>query len=330
MTNSPDDPLKKFPAFRTSNPDELVQSAFAVFGATKMDLRTPHALDVRANFVELQDIALAFGAINSDVILDNPAGDFVRLQISTKGRGSTTVGGEKTEIDESRACITPANRISRVFCESGHQRLTLRLKVAPLERKLATLIGAKPNRKLEFAPALDFDRPHFETLRRLLLLFARQLDPDSVRYPTPFIRELEQAIIVGFLSVTDHAFNDILKIDDRTVESSYVRRIEEYIEAHWDQAILAEVIAREAGINPRTLYRAFRRTRGYSPMAFAKQIRLRHAREMLVAAIPSTTVTAVALACSFANLGHFAKDYAKAFGEAPSETLARAKRKAGH
>jgi transcriptional regulator GlxA family with amidase domain len=151
------------------------------------------------------------------------------------------------------------------------------------------------------------------------------VDIRQLRVPT-----FDAGAAFGFLSATEHAFNDILKIDDRTIESSYVCRIEEYIEANWDQAILAGVIAGEAGINPRTLYRAFRRARGYSSMAFAKQVRLRHAREMLVAAVPSTTVTAVAFSCSFVNLGHFSKDYAKAFGESPSETLARAKRKAGY
>jgi transcriptional regulator GlxA family with amidase domain len=40
---------------------------------------------------------------------------------------------------------------------------------------------------------------------------------------------------------------------------------------------------------------------------------------------PEHSVTATASACGFGNLGHFAKDYRKAFGERPSETLARAR-----
>jgi len=35
-------------------------------------------------------------------------------------------------------------------------------------------------------------------------------------------------------------------------------------------------------------------------------------------------VTAVAFACGFGNLGHFARDYREVFGERPSMTLARA------
>ena len=59
-------------------------------------------------------------------------------------------------------------------------------------------------------------------------------------------------------------------------------------------------------------------------MAFARMVRLRHARERLSAPDPETSVTTVAFACGFGNLGHFARDYREAFGERPSVTLSRA------
>jgi transcriptional regulator GlxA family with amidase domain len=54
-------------------------------------------------------------------------------------------------------------------------------------------------------------------------------------------------------------------------------------------------------------------------------VRLKHAREMLAAPDLHTTVTGVAFACGFANLGHFAKEFCEAFGELPSAILARSK-----
>ena len=39
----------------------------------------------------------------------------------------------------------------------------------------------------------------------------------------------------------------------------------------------------------------------------------------------ATSVTEVAYSCGFSNLGHFAKDYGRHFGELPSETLNAAK-----
>jgi transcriptional regulator GlxA family with amidase domain len=56
-------------------------------------------------------------------------------------------------------------------------------------------------------------------------------------------------------------------------------------------------------------------------MVFVKRVRLRHARRMLLAPEPDTTVAKVALICGFGNLGNFAKDYRNLFGELPSHTL---------
>jgi transcriptional regulator GlxA family with amidase domain len=56
-------------------------------------------------------------------------------------------------------------------------------------------------------------------------------------------------------------------------------------------------------------------------------VRLKHARRMLAAPNAETTVTLVAFACGFGNLGHFARDYRETFGERPSETLVRAARR---
>ncbi len=42
-------------------------------------------------------------------------------------------------------------------------------------------------------------------------------------------------------------------------------------------------------------------------------------------AAPGTTVTMVALDCGLAHLGRFSQEYSRKFGEAPSETLRRAR-----
>jgi transcriptional regulator GlxA family with amidase domain len=46
---------------------------------------------------------------------------------------------------------------------------------------------------------------------------------------------------------------------------------------------------------------------------------------MLASGNPDTSVTAVAYACGFATMGHFAKEYRQTFGELPSRTIARSR-----
>ncbi|MGN1288208.1 MAG: helix-turn-helix domain-containing protein [Bradyrhizobium sp.] len=108
------------------------------------------------------------------------------------------------------------------------------------------------------------------------------------------------------------------------VASSQVRRAEAYVEANWEQPLTIEALALVAGVSARTLFHSFRKRRGYSPMGFVKRIRLNHARWMLQDQRNSTSVTDVALACGFGNLGHFSGYYRRAFGETPSATLRQA------
>ena len=58
-------------------------------------------------------------------------------------------------------------------------------------------------------------------------------------------------------------------------------------------------------------------------MVSVKEVRLRRARETLGRTDVTPSVTETVLVCGFVNLGHFAHDYSKRFGERPSETLRR-------
>ena len=104
-----------------------------------------------------------------------------------------------------------------------------------------------------------------------------------------------------------------------------VVRAEEYIEANWNSVLTIKSLAEAIGASARSIFLSFQKARGYSPMAFAKMKRLRHARRKLSAPEADTTVTGVALECGFQNTGHFAMSYRKHFGKSLSETLRMAK-----
>ncbi|MBV9560670.1 MAG: AraC family transcriptional regulator [Bradyrhizobium sp.] len=319
-------PLHRFPVFSTSNADEFTHLASKLLGATRIDLPEARAFTARVNLIELTEVRLAFGATTCEFAANHVAADFVRLQIAHKGRANTSAGGIITDINERQFAITPAGEPSRTACEAAHERLTLRLDEAALRRKLTALVGVRPRGELTFAPAIDAGRPYAEGMRRLVLFLAEQLNPSAASLPSAAHAELEQAIETAFLFASRHSFSHLLGRQEKAPASGVVRRIEEYIEANWQDGVTIERLAAVAGVSARSIFRAFEAARGYSPMAFAKTVRLKRARDALLSGDPRVNVTGIAFECNFANPGHFARDYRSAFGELPSETLLRARR----
>jgi AraC family ethanolamine operon transcriptional activator len=83
-------------------------------------------------------------------------------------------------------------------------------------------------------------------------------------------------------------------------------------------------LCRWAGVGQRTLEYAFRDELGVTPVRYIKLLGLNRARRLLLRASPSNeTVTSIAFACGFIELGRFAVDYRLLFGESPSKTLLR-------
>jgi transcriptional regulator GlxA family with amidase domain len=128
-----------------------------------------------------------------------------------------------------------------------------------------------------------------------------------------------------FLELTNIGARPQLDSRERASTSWQVRRAEEYIETHWNEPITIASLARATAASARSIFFHFKNSRGQSPMSFVKQVRLEHAREMLQHSRVSHSVTEVAVDCGFGNLGHFAGDYFKRFGERPSDTLKRRK-----
>jgi AraC-like DNA-binding protein len=322
------DPLQRFPVFRTSCSEEFRHALLTRFGASLAELKTPTNLVARGNLVQLQSIGLVYGQSNSGATVDYPEAERFRLITALIGKGHATIGKNAITLDADQSCIVSPGQKITLATEAGHEWFNLRIDPGAFENKLACLLGARPGGKLEFSPAANRNSPRFQQLWRLIRFFAEQLDATSGQLPPLVLRELEQTILVAFLTANRHTFSHLLERDPGDTLPSHVRRAEEFIEARWDQAITIESLVEATGVGARAIFRAFQQTRGYSPMAFAKMVRLKHARRMLAEPDAESSVTLVAFACGFGNLGHFARDYRHAFGERPSETLARAGRRA--
>ena len=321
------EPLHRYPVFRTSSVEVLRDKGESVFGASAIELRQPDRFETRANFVQLRDIALAYASINSDIGIKYPEANFIRLQIGLRGFATTTAGGQTTEVTPRQACVTSVGLSSSMLCAGDNSRLTLRLAGSALDRTLFSLLGFQPKGALAFSPAMALNEPKAQGLLQMAMFLARQLDSTSAELPVLALRELEQAITIAVLCTANHSFSRFLGHEAPHASGSAVRRAEEYIDQNWNKPIRIDELVAITGIGARSLFSAFKRIHGQSPIAFAKMVRLKNAKKMLESADPKVSVTGIAFKCGFGNLGHFAADYKRAFGEIPSETLARSRRR---
>jgi transcriptional regulator GlxA family with amidase domain len=82
-----------------------------------------------------------------------------------------------------------------------------------------------------------------------------------------------------------------------------------------------EQLAGVAGVSVPTLFSAFRKYKGISPMRYITNIRFERAHSALKGAGRNSHVTDIAMEWGFYQLGRFSQEYKKRYGETPSETL---------
>lgn len=168
--------------------------------------------------------------------------------------------------------------------------------------------------------------PEVRRLSDLLGYITRQFD-DGL----PLSATAGAAMTVLFEEVMSdviHRSTETLR-EERVLPAAWlrVRMAEELMRARSDEPLSMAEVAREVGVGLRSLQLAFLEVRAMGPRDVLLQIRLERARERLQVAGPSDTVTCIALDCGFAHLGRFPAAYRIAFGELPTETLARTRRR---
>ena len=112
--------------------------------------------------------------------------------------------------------------------------------------------------------------------------------------------------------------------------TAVIARFEELLAVNYDQPLhLAEICA-AIGASERTLRTICIENLGMGPIRYLWLRRMHLARRALIRATPhTTTVTEVATASGFWELGRFAVEYRALFGEAPSASLSRPTREVG-
>jgi AraC-like DNA-binding protein len=319
-------PLDRFPIIRTRSVEEMRVALAQIYAKPELIPEgSARTLKAVLNQCALQHIKLGYAEYGAAARLQFPETNLVSLLIPHSGRGEVVVGGSSGPMTPERGAIISCNMGYQGNYAADYGLLALRIDSNALTKKLSALTGVPINRPLKFNLTPDFARPAAQSLRNLFLFLVGEVSKAATSLPPLMLAEMEQALMVAFLCGNQHNYSYLLEQPPPSVAPWQVRRAEDYIAANWDQPIRLEDIVTATGVSARSLFRTFRQNRGCSPMAFVKQVRLRHAQQLLQSAQTTTTVTRVAFACGFDDLGRFSKDYLRAFGELPSAALHRGK-----
>jgi len=283
----------------------------------------PAELDARANRFNLTNSSLWFCAYGVPLAIRFPEPDLVRLQFHHAGVGATWIGDALVPVTGNQACVSSTE--AEFDFGGDFQQVVWRIPKEVVRKKLASLTETPISGELEFNHELDLTRPQSQLLTRLLGCAVHAAESELGEPGGIVLGELEQALVSSFLAASRHRYRDRLEGRAPAAAPWQVRRAETYIAAHWDKPLEIETVAEVTGASVRSIFRAFKQSRGYTPFEFAKRVRLGHARRMLEEAEAGGSVTSVCFACGFSDLGRFSKDFAQAFGERPSDVLKRHK-----
>jgi len=225
------------------------------------------------NGYRLRHSAMNFGWYSAELRMDFPDCEFAAQVFAVAGTCEARTKGVSGTIDStSGIVISPGEALTVTNC-SDCARLILRLEPLALANKLTAITGQSCHLPLKLNPRHDSTLPRAKALREHFLFLVDTVGESAVPLPQPAIDEFEETLLVMFLHANRHNYSHLLEGAPAESASWQVRRAEEFIAAHAGRAISLEELAEIAGVSVRSLFRSFRKMRGYTPLEFLAQMR---------------------------------------------------------
>jgi AraC-like DNA-binding protein len=319
------EPLRRFNALRTRDPDELRSRLAPLYAVSRLDLpRSKARFNAVLNHHKLRELGLSYARYGAPVHITMSNTDFYTQGFGIRGYGEAVSDGRLFKIVAGQGGAAGPGATAFLDYRANFEHVFLKIPPKALNRKLTALLGNPPSRPLKLRG--EYDQAALTAQFRFLCFVISEIDQSPDGLPQLLLDEFEQALIAAYLCANRNNYSDLLSAKSPAVSPWQVKRAIDYIEANWEKPLTIEALATATGTSVRSLFATFRKSRGCSPMGYVRHVRLLRARELLSQPTPDMSVAAVASRCGFHNQHHFANKYLAGFGELPSETLKRAKR----
>ncbi len=324
----PEDFLSRFPVLRSRDLDESRALVCRVYQEVKLETaRGAGGFRLSMNMRPLRWLRLA----STDSPVEFTTSTLAPMKIHsfdfvTSGAYGYRSAGNRFLADSKQVAVASGERPFDVVANTRSHLLSAIIDHGDMEDLVSTWIGRKPRRPIRFAHSHPYSEAKVASFASMVKFLARELNrPGGLMDAPAALASMEEAAIAAILFGLESNLREEWEVPAPDAGSGLVRRLEDYLAAHAADPIDMATVARETGYSARSIYRAFRRYRDYSPMEFLRTVRIRAARKRLLAGRPNDNVTSIALDCGFPHLGRFSQEYSKRFAETPSETLRRSR-----
>lgn len=189
--------------------------------------------------------------------------------------------------------------------------LTAQSGIDPRTFRFESLVPIDPRRQQFWAKLFD-------------LVHREVTTADSQVMTELLVQNLSRSLAAAALTVFPNSTMDLERQPGPAiVTASALERAVDYLHAHPARPVTIAELAAHAGVSARALQYAFRSRYSATPLEYLRRLRLEHAHEDLVTAIPGDgrTVGNVAARWGFTQSGRFTQLYTRVYGQPPSRTL---------
>ncbi|THF62165.1 AraC family transcriptional regulator [Pseudothauera rhizosphaerae] len=288
-------------------------------GGERLDYLHVHQPLGAVSFSEMRygaEVSVAPGCLQS----------FFLVQVPASGHDRMRVDGAELLCDPRHATIhAPDSRLD-MHWSADCSKFVVRIEREALERHASLLTGREAAGTVSFLPVADLASPMVHAWVRTARHMFDELRCNPALADEPLVRsQIEQLLLTTALNWLPGSFVAAAPCPARTVLPRHVRQAEEYMRACPEQPITVDMLAQRIGVSGRTLYDGFRKFLGVSPMRHLRDLRMERVRADLLDPARPASVTALAMHWGFFQLGRFAIDYRRRYGESPHETLAKSR-----
>ncbi len=251
--------------------------------------------------------------------------NFFLLQLPLAGGADIETGLARFTSDRRTASlISPSEETSMVWSEDC-AKLMVQIQRSAVEQELSRLIQTDISSPLVFKPVMSLqDNPRAASWWRFVKCLISDVDMGTFAALGEAEKgAMETMLINNLLHAVPHNYTALMAHPQGGIAPRQVKAAEAYMLENIREAVSIADLVEVTGVSSRSLFEAFQRFRGVSPMKRFAQLRLERVRSDLRQATGDATVTEILTRSGITQMGRFAAQYRQAFGESPSETLRR-------